>query len=429
MRCFVRCILLLCLMPSVVSFADMLIIQPTTSLRAQTSNNTSAADTFVSQANGNLGSANISKGNIHSLLHVNSAVPVYAHLMLWFGGTNHMNVGYSSTDPTQVRRQITDMISRGIDGVIIDWYGVGDETDRGTRLVMQEAEKHPGFTFAIMVDKGAIQWHSCSGCDPQQALISDLQYIERAYAASPAYLKRDGAPVIANFDMDSFYQVDWTAVQNALTAPPAFLFQDANGFTHTLSQGSYAWVMPTASNYGLDYLANFYATGIAYPYDRAIGAAYKGFNDSLASWGSGRVMDQQCGQTWLQTFSELNGSYDSANPQAALQLVTWNDYEEGTEIETGIDNCVSVSATTADGVLQWSLAGQENTISNYTVYISQDGHGLMPLTSIPPGQNALNLCNYSLAKQQYVLYVQAVGLPTLANHMSSPAPYTPQCGD
>jgi hypothetical protein len=410
-------------------FGDVLTVHPTTTLQAQTGNNTSAADSFVSQSNGNAGATNVSKVSIRTLLSSNSASPVYAHLMLWFGGTNHMDVGYSSTDPAQVRSQIQDMISRGIDGVVIDWYGPGDQTDRGTELVMKEAEKHPGFTFAIMIDKGAIQWHSCSGCNAQQALTADLQYIERHYFASPAYLKRNGQPVVTNFDIDLFYSIDWAALQSSLTVTPAFLFQDSNGFTHDLSQGSYAWVMPTASNYGLDYLSNFYNTGIAYPTEEAVGAAYKGFNDSLASWGSGRVMSQQCGQTWLQTFSQINSSYYSSDPQPALQLVTWNDYEEGTEIETGIDNCVSLTANHTGNTLQWTVAGQQNTVDHYQVFISRDGRGLMPLKDVPAVSNSLNLCDYSLAKEQYFLYVQAVGMPTMINHMSNAVLYTPRCGN
>jgi hypothetical protein len=410
-------------------FGDVLTIRPTTTLQAQTANNTSAANSFVSQSNGNIGASNVSKVSVRSLLSANSAAPIYAHLMLWFGEASHMDVGYNSTDPEQVHSQIEDMISRGIDGVIIDWYGPGDQTDRGTELVMKEAELHPGFTFAIMVDKGAIEWHSCSGCNAQEALTADLQYVERHYFASPAYLKRNGQPVITNFDIDLFYSIDWATLQSALRVTPAFLFQDANGFTHALSQGSYAWVMPTASDYGLDYLTNFYNTGIAYPSEEAVGAAYKGFNDSLASWGSGRVMDQQCGQTWLQTFSQLNSSYDSADPHPALQLVTWNDYEEGTEIETGIDNCLSLSASGGGGSLQWAVTGQESTIDHYTIFISKDGRGLMPLKNLPSSSNSLNLCDYSLAKERYFLYVQAVGMPTMINHMSNAVPYTPECGN
>ncbi len=62
-----------------------------------------------------------------------------------------------------------------------------------------------------------------------------------------------------------------------------------------------------------------------------------------------------------------------------MQLVTWNDYEEGTEIESGIDNCVSVSAAMAGNSLQWKIAGSEDTIDHYRVYVSSDGQNLMPL--------------------------------------------------
>src|SRR5512135_2720601 len=98
-------------------------VVPTTTLAAQTANNTSAAKNFVNQTNGNVGAGNVSKVNVHSLLYSGATTKVYAHLLLWFGPSNHMNVGYSSADPRQVHKQITDMISRGIDGVIVDWYG------------------------------------------------------------------------------------------------------------------------------------------------------------------------------------------------------------------------------------------------------------------------------------------------------------------
>ena len=80
---------------------------------------------------------------------------------------------------------------------------------------MHEAETHPGFTFAIMIDNGAIRWDSCSGCDPQQALVEDLQYVEQTYFPSPAYLRIEGRPVVTNFDIDLYYKVDWTAARAA----------------------------------------------------------------------------------------------------------------------------------------------------------------------------------------------------------------------
>lgn len=400
---------------------------PTTTLKAQTSNNTSAANTFISQSNGNLGAGSVSKVSIRSLLYPGATTRILAHLMLWFGPANHMNVGYSSADPVQIKRQIDDMVSRGIDGVVIDWYGAGSYSDTATQLVMNEAEAHPGFTFAIMVDQGAIRSYSCSGCSAQQALIKHLQYVEQTYFTSPAYMKMGGRPVVTNFDIDLAYSVDWNTVNAALATKPLFLFQNKSGFTHTLSSGSYSWVMPGTTDYGMAYLSDFYTTGQTYPAKQTTGATYKGFNDTLAAWTKNRVMGQQCGQTWLQTFSKINSMYNSSRQLPLLQLVTWNDYEEGTEIETGIDNCLSISARVSGGALQWTITGQENTLDHYRVYLSKDGQNLMPLADLARGVHSLNLCSYSLANYMYTLFVKAVGKASIRNHLSNAVSYTPAC--
>jgi len=427
MRLTQLCAVVLLLTAPVVCWAGNYVV-PTTTLAAETSNNTSAAPSFSSQSNGNRGLGNISKLDVHSLLSSGLKTKVYAHLMLWFGKSNHMNVGYSSTDPAQVHRQITDMISRGIDGVIIDWYGSNTFEDQATRVVMAEAESHPGFTFAIMVDQGAIKWDSCSGCSPQQALINQLQYVEQKYFSSPAYMTDQGRPVVTNFDIDLAYSIDWNAVNAALSTHPLFLFQNNSGFSHVLSGGSYSWVMPTTSDYGVGYLSSFYGAGISSG-EQVVGAAYKGFNDSLAAWGLHRIMGQQCGQTWLKTFSEINGFYNATKSLPVLQLVTWNDYEEGTEIESGIDNCFSVSAAVSGNSLNWTPKGDERTVDHYQLYISSDGQNLMPLADMAVGLRSVNLCSYSIPVGNYVLYVQAVGKPSMANPISSPASFTStQCG-
>jgi hypothetical protein len=402
-------------------------VVPTTTLSAQTSNNTSAANSFTTLSNGDLGAGNISKVDVHTLLYSGATTKVYAHLMLWFGGTNHMNVGYSSTDPAQVQSQITDMISRGIDGVIIDWYGPNNSIDQATQLVMAEAENHPGFTFAIMVDQGAIEWYSCTGCSPQQALVTDLQYIQSTYFTSPAYMTIQGQPVVTNFNIDLSYTVDWNAANAALSTHPLFLFQNNDGFSHTLSGGSYSWVMPTTTDYGMSYLSSFYDIGMTFPSQQTVGATYKGFNDTMASWGSDRIMAQQCGQTWLQTFSEINGLYNAGKQLPDLQLVTWNDYEEATEIESGIDNCLTLSASAAGNALQWSVTGNENTLDHYNIYISTDGQNLMQLTDLAEGIHSLSLCSFPIPAGSYKLFVQAVGKPSLANQITGAVSYSPAC--
>ena len=219
-------------------------------IASQTANNTSASSTFQNQINGNLGSNNVSKVDVHSLLYSGTTTKVFAQLLLWFGQSGHVDVGYNSADPEQVHRQITDMISRGIDGVIIDWYGPNNSIDQATQAVMHEAEKHPSFSFSIMVDAGAIGASSCSGCTPEQTLVQLLKYVEQNYFISPAYFTMQGQPMVTDFNVDRSYSIDWNAVKSALGSSPGFLFQDDDGFGHAFSDGSYSWVMPQAGDYG-----------------------------------------------------------------------------------------------------------------------------------------------------------------------------------
>jgi hypothetical protein len=418
-----------CLLFPAILPAGNLIVQPTTTLQEQTSNNTSAADSFQSQTNGNLGATNVSKVDLHSLLYVGATTQIYAHFMPWFGDPRHMAVGYNSQDPAQVHRQITDMISRGIDGMIIDWYGSRDTfTNTTTLRVMAEAEKHPSFKFAIMIDKGAIKLSACPGCTPQQTLIEQIHYVEKTFIPSPAYMHISGRPMITNFDVELHYpSVDWAAAAATTTTNPIFIFENASGFTHGVTGGSYSWVMPSTTDFGMAYMTKFYDAGLASPKLETIGASYKGFNDTLASWGLNRIMTQRCGHTWLDTFAKVNSLYNSTNQLDALQLPTWNDYEEGTEVESGIDNCMSVAAVISKNVLQWSVSSYEDTLDHYVVYISTDGQNLMPLNTMGVGSHSLDLCSYSPQQRQYTLYVQGGGKPTIRNRMSGAVSYTPSC--
>src|SRR6185437_13912478 len=124
------------------------------------------------------------------------------------------------------------------------------------------------------------------------------------------------------------------------------------------------------------------------------------------------------GQTWLQSFAEA-GQYYSADQQlAAVQLVTWNDYEEGSEIETGIDNCVAISASGDGSILSWKISGDKTTLDHYTVFISRDGSNLMPLADIAAESSSLDLARFALQPGEYTAFVKAVGRASMANKMS-----------
>ncbi len=391
----------------------------TTRLATQTANNTSAANTFVTQTNGNLGASNVSKVDIHSLLYPGATTDIYAELQPWFGDKRHMQVGYVSWDPNQVNNQLNDMVSRGITGVVIDWYGPADNTEPTTLAWLAAAQNHPNFKVMIMIDKGAVRLSPCAGCTPQQTVIYLTNYVRQHYATSPVYATLNGKPLITEFDLDKNYTLDWNAIQAATSANIAWIFQSWSGFTHPVTSGSYSWMHATSTVYGMDYLTKFYNASMTAPQEMAWGAGYKGFNDTLASWGLNRIVGQQCGQTWLQTFSMLNSYYNSSNQLPILQLVTWNDYEEGTELESGIDNCLTVSASISGSLLNWNVKGYENTVDHYVVYFSADNQNLLELNTVPAGTHAMDLSPYTLASGS--LFVQAVGKPSIKNQMSAPA--------
>jgi hypothetical protein len=417
---------------SASAFAGTLTVTPTTTLAAQNTNNTSAANTFTTQTDGNQGATNISKLPISSLLYSGATTKVYAHFMAWFGGTNHMNVGYDSTDPAQVRKQVSDALSRGISGFIEDWYGPNGSRENTTLIALKaEAEARGGaFEFAAMYDGGALS--ACStttGCDLTQQAIKDLTYAYNTFEQSPAYMRVSGRPLVFFFDPDRYATLNWSLIASSVPGNPMFIFQNSGGFTHASSSGSYAWVIintTNASDWSQSYLDNFYKTGLTYPAELTFAGTYKGFNDTLAAWGKNRIMNQNCGQTWLSSFGEISKYFNSATQLDALQLVTWNDYEEGTELESGIDNCLTVSASVSGSVLSWALngAGNANTVDHFTVWISTDGQNLMSVGDQAVATTSLDLSTLNLAPGQYTFYLQAIGKPTITNHMSGAVSFT-----
>jgi PKD repeat protein len=393
-------------------------IVPTTTVAAETANNTSAANNVATLTAGHNPGGNMSKEPVKDLLYPGAGTKIYAAVMGWFGKSSHINVGYNSQDSTQVKKQVEDMQGRGIDGAILAWYGAKSYEDTTAKALMQQAQLHPGFSFAIMIDKGTLDWNSM-GMAPTDALIYHLNYIAKTYYPSASYMRINGRPVIFEFALE-FYTIDWARVRSSIQGNPLIIFRNPNGWARPLSDGAYAWAPDDGD---LSYLEYFYGQSLLYPKLITWGGSSYGFNDSLASWSANRFADPQCGQTWLNTMSDVNKHYSTLNPLNYLQIATWNDYEEGTGIEGGIDNCLSISASQANQSITWVLGGQgqENTLDHYTVFISSDGQNLMALGDAAPGTYSMDLSGYRFAPGSYALFVKAVGKNSIANHMSNGA--------
>lgn len=381
------------------------------------SNNTSASPKYRG-SRGNASPSHVSKLPIRSLLYQGAQTRIYTRYMPWFGDPHHRDIGYRSDDAEQVARQVGDMISRGIQGAIVDWYGPrsGAKND-STILLMKEAERQ-GFDFAISVDAGALS--DCKqGCDVNAHLISDLQYVADHFESSSAYVRFDGSPAIFFFGLEK-QPIDWRRVKQSLRPKQLFFFRNSGAFSDPDADGAYAWIAPETANSGdpmaMKYLERFYSKAQG-SNKIAMGSAYKGFDDAEANWGKGRVIDSQCGHTWLSTFAEASRFYSAKHQLPAMMIPTWNDYEEGTEIETGIDNCVSLQGRLSDDTLAWNVSGPEDTIDHYVILVKR-GPEWTEATEVPSGSHSILLTQLHVSGNPRAFCVEAVGKPSMLNHFS-----------
>ncbi|HUS18784.1 MAG TPA: hypothetical protein VMZ25_03980 [Terriglobales bacterium] len=408
------------------SVSSAFTFQKQTTLTEQRANNTSATSTFKTFLS-DPGNRSISKEKSRNLLYSGSQTKLYAALMMWWGKSGHIDAGYSSLDSSQITRQVTDMQERGIDGAIVTWFGQNSYEDQATRILMLEAEKRIGFEFSVMLDEGSIRWASCAGCNATDALIAHLNYIASAYYSSPAYMRRGGRPVVYEFGLEHF-TIDWVRVRASVAGNPLVIFRNGGGYDQPTSDGAYSWVAPEDVSgddpSALKYLDWFFsqAKSTANLAKTTVASAYPGFNDQLATWSTNRKITEDCGQTWLKTMSETGKYYSALTPLDSMQLVTWNDYEEGTALESGIDNCVSVTASLNNTVVSWEITGQQNTIDHFTIFLGDDSENLMALAELPVTARSIDLSTFGITAGNYQVYVRAVGKPSLRNQFSAGVP-------
>src|SRR6476660_375074 len=122
--------------------------------------------------------------------------------------------------------------------------------------------------------------------------------------------------------------------------------------------------------------------------------------------------------------NQAGSYYLTLNHLFGIQLVIWNDYEEGTEIETGIDNFVTVNASVAGTVVSWSITGQASTLDHFSVYVTQGSQNLLWLKDAAVSASSMDLAQFNLDAGTYTVYIKAVAKPSLTNKMSSGAQMT-----
>ena len=280
-----------------------------------------------------------------------SAPETIALYEAWFGHPQHISVGYSSHDPAQIAAQMRKARSMGISAFVVDWYGDREPfIDRSYALMQSAAEKND-FKIAMMYDETDSEDGATDEAIADFTMFHDT-YLSSSSPGHQAYLTFQGRPLIFIFPKGG--HTDWAKVHELVSKwnPAPFLIQenlpgpDAGAF-----DGYYAWISPGSkgfsadgSNWGEQYLADFYQTmRTKYPDKLTVGGAWAKFDDSKASWGLNRHIAARCGQTYADTTNYWRKAFDANEPPPFLMIETWNDYEEGSAIESGIPSCSAPS--------------------------------------------------------------------------------------
>jgi hypothetical protein len=250
---------------------------------------------------------------------------------------------YDSMDDALLEYQVALMKLSGIDGVIVDWYGIEDFWDYGVLNQatgkLFEVIKQAGLQFAICYEDQTIK-HMV---DNKHLAMADvythgqevMRYLQDTWFGDDAYLKSDGRPVLLTFGPQYYASgTDWEKLFSVLDVQPVFITLDKR--LGTVATSSFPWPPMWASKDGVltqtaleNYLKPFYTKvdGDAY----RVAGAFPGFHDIYKEAGVSEgygYLDAQDGETFRFTL-DLALSH---NPDV-IQLITWNDYGEGTIIE------------------------------------------------------------------------------------------------
>lgn len=246
---------------------------------------------------------------------------------------------YDSTDPAVLECQLLQMKLAGVNGVIADWYGISESADfpdiHQATLALFDACRVHGMKFAACYEDRTIEmlqnWGKLVPEETPAHLAGNLRWLQQNWFGKPQYFLIENRPLLLNFGPIFLKDAAvWDAALAGLNPAPVLF-----GLHHLWQQagmdGGFTWVHTEPFDGEPDSeeivrrLAEIHSHRSSDPL-KAIPSAYPGFKDvyeqPLLS------LDRRGGRTIRETLRAV-----MEGPWPVVQLVTWNDYGEGTIIE------------------------------------------------------------------------------------------------
>jgi Glycosyl hydrolase family 99 len=246
---------------------------------------------------------------------------------------------YDSRDPDVIEYHMLLMKYSGVDGVVLDWYGVqGTNGDIGSLLTNSNAIVDRvgdyGLDFGVVLED-----RFSANTDQAKANVA---YLRDHYFNQPDYIRLGASqdPLLMVFGPITFQQEsDWTQILAQANEDVDFLtLWYESGDAGSNADGEYAWIYEDENlDNHLTHQSNFDRFR-APSLGTAGGVAYPGFDDFYVEGGVGQVVPFEIPHDDGQTLADvLSVASQYSNSIDFLQLATFNDFGEGTMFEPTVE--------------------------------------------------------------------------------------------
>jgi hypothetical protein len=242
---------------------------------------------------------------------------------------------YDSGDPHVLECHLLQMKLAGIDGVIVDWYGLTKFRDypilhRNTQCLVDQVTRL-GMKFAICYEDQTIPALAKAGHLSGDRCVThateEIEWLAKNWFPLKSYVRLDGLPVLLSFGQTGLTDEEWAQCLAGLKSPVAYFSEHHR---RTSAMGAFDWPIPRE---GLRGIERFRERSSEWP--RSIPVAFPRFVDIYAeakvheSWG--RIEDED-GKTFRTSIIAA-----LATQSRIIQIATWNDWGEGTVIEPSLE--------------------------------------------------------------------------------------------
>lgn len=242
---------------------------------------------------------------------------------------------YDSADPDVLEYHLLLMKAAGIDGVIIDWYGLTDLHDYrilhdNTQQLITQVERL-GMKFSICYEDQTlpvlIKAKRMQRDQSVDHVVYEFEWMAKHWFNRSSYVRLNDLPVVLSFGHAGLTNPEWTEAIGKLKSKVAYFSEQ---ICRDGAVGGFDWPVPKQ---GVARTAQF--AEIASPWQSSMPVVFPRFVD-IYSTAKVRPSYPSIPDDDGATFRfSLSHALKSKAP--FIQIATWNDWGEGTCIEPSIE--------------------------------------------------------------------------------------------